>query len=170
MSASCRPSSVSSPRKAFAWRLTPMWWIRAVIHEYIMRSWSLVKMGTTANQKKLFFNLQRAKSQISAFDEGDLRPIKSKKIAERLGVVGTGRRRHEPADGWRRLAQLPRARRTARANGRTGSSMKPRARKSTLIEREEASNRLDASANRARRRSIRAAPHFRRRGGLPTIR
>ena len=50
-----------------------MWWIRASIQEYILRSWSLVKMGTTASQKKLFFNLRKAKSRISALDEGDLR-------------------------------------------------------------------------------------------------
>jgi RNA polymerase sigma-32 factor len=76
------------PEKGFRLATYAVWWIRAVIHEYIMRSWSLVKMGTTANQKKLFFNLRRAKSQISAFDEGDLRPDQVEKIAERLGVVG----------------------------------------------------------------------------------
>jgi RNA polymerase sigma-32 factor len=63
-----------------------MWWIRASIQEYILRSWSLVKMGTTASQKKLFFNLRRAKSQISALDEGDMRPDQVKTIAHRLGV------------------------------------------------------------------------------------
>jgi RNA polymerase sigma-32 factor len=63
-----------------------MWWIRAAIQEYILRSWSLVKMGTTASQKKLLFNLRRAKSQISALDEGDLRPDQVKKIAKSLGV------------------------------------------------------------------------------------
>jgi RNA polymerase sigma-32 factor len=63
-----------------------MWWIKAAIQEYILRSWSLVKMGTTANQKKLFFNLRKAKSQISALDEGDLRPDQVKQIATKLGV------------------------------------------------------------------------------------
>jgi RNA polymerase sigma-32 factor len=63
-----------------------MWWIKAAIQEYILRSWSLVKMGTTANQKKLFFNLRKAKSKISALDEGDLRPDQVKLIAKRLGV------------------------------------------------------------------------------------
>jgi RNA polymerase sigma-32 factor len=63
-----------------------MWWIKAVIKEYILRSWSLVKMGTTANQKKLFFNLRKAKSRISALEEGDLRPDQVKLIAKRLGV------------------------------------------------------------------------------------
>jgi RNA polymerase sigma-32 factor len=63
-----------------------IWWIRASIQEYILRSWSLVKMGTTASQKKLFFNLRKAKSQISALDEGDLRPDQVATIATRLGV------------------------------------------------------------------------------------
>jgi RNA polymerase sigma-32 factor len=63
-----------------------MWWIKAAIQEYILRSWSLVKMGTTANQKRLFFNLRKAKSQISALDEGDLRPDQVKQIAEKLNV------------------------------------------------------------------------------------
>ena len=98
------------PERGFRLATYAVWWIRALIHEYIMRSWSLVKMGTTANQKKLFFKLRRAKSQISAFDEGDLRPDQVEKIAERLGVTRTGCRRHEPADGGRRLAQLPHAR------------------------------------------------------------
>jgi RNA polymerase sigma-32 factor len=64
-----------------------MWWIRASIQEYILRSWSLVKMGTTANQKKLFFNLRKAKSKINALDEGDLRPDQTQIIAKRLGVT-----------------------------------------------------------------------------------
>jgi RNA polymerase sigma-32 factor len=64
-----------------------MWWIKAAIQEYILRSWSLVKMGTTANQKKLFFNLRKAKSRISALDEGDMRPDQVKLIAKRLGVT-----------------------------------------------------------------------------------
>jgi RNA polymerase sigma-32 factor len=64
-----------------------MWWIKAAIQEYILRSWSLVKMGTTANQKKLFFNLRKAKSRISALEEGDLRPDQVQIIAKRLGVT-----------------------------------------------------------------------------------
>jgi RNA polymerase sigma-32 factor len=64
-----------------------MWWIKAAIQEYILRSWSLVKMGTTANQKKLFFNLRKAKSKISALEEGDLRPEQVQIIAKRLGVT-----------------------------------------------------------------------------------
>jgi RNA polymerase sigma-32 factor len=64
-----------------------MWWIRASIQEYILRSWSLVKLGTTAAQKKLFFNLRRIKGEINALEEGDLRPEQVEKIATRLGVT-----------------------------------------------------------------------------------
>src|SRR5690242_17869540 len=74
------------PEKGFRLATYAMWWIKASIQEYILRSWSLVKMGTTANQKKLFFNLRKAKSRISALDEGDMRPDQVKIIAKRLGV------------------------------------------------------------------------------------
>jgi RNA polymerase sigma-32 factor len=74
------------PDKGFRLATYAMWWIRASIQEYILRSWSLVKMGTTANQKKLFFNLRKAKSKISALQEGDLRPEQVELIAKRLGV------------------------------------------------------------------------------------
>jgi len=74
------------PDKGFRLATYAMWWIKASIQEYILRSWSLVKMGTTANQKKLFFNLRKAKSKISALDEGDLRPEQVKQIAVKLGV------------------------------------------------------------------------------------
>jgi RNA polymerase sigma-32 factor len=66
-----------------------VWWIKAAIQEYILRSWSLVKLGTTANQKKVFFNLRKAKSKISILDEGDMRPDQVKLIAKRLGVTET---------------------------------------------------------------------------------
>ncbi len=75
------------PEKGFRLATYAMWWIKAAIQEYILRSWSLVKMGTTANQKKLFFNLRKAKSKISALEEGDLRPDQVKLIAQRLGVT-----------------------------------------------------------------------------------
>jgi RNA polymerase sigma-32 factor len=73
--------------KGFRLATYAMWWIRAAIQEYILRSWSLVKMGTTANQKKLFFNLRKAKSQISALEDGDMRPDQVKHIATKLGVT-----------------------------------------------------------------------------------
>jgi RNA polymerase sigma-32 factor len=74
------------PDKGFRLATYAMWWIRASIQEYILRSWSLVKMGTTASQKKLFFNLRKVKSQISALEDGDLKPEHVKTIAHRLGV------------------------------------------------------------------------------------
>jgi RNA polymerase sigma-32 factor len=77
------------PEKGFRLATYAMWWIKASIQEYILRSWSLVKMGTTANQKKLFFNLRKAKSKISALEEGDLHPDQVKTIAKRLGVTET---------------------------------------------------------------------------------
>jgi RNA polymerase sigma-32 factor len=75
------------PDKGFRLATYAMWWIRAAIQEYILRSWSLVKMGTTANQKKLFFNLRKAKSKIAALQEGDLRPDQVQIIAKRLGIT-----------------------------------------------------------------------------------
>src|SRR5262245_55054553 len=75
------------PDKGFRLATYAMWWIKAAIQEYILRSWSLLKMGTTANQKKLFFTLRKAKSKISALEEGDLRPDQVKLIAKRLGVT-----------------------------------------------------------------------------------
>jgi RNA polymerase sigma-32 factor len=77
------------PEKGFRLTTYAMWWIKAAIQEYILRSWSLVKMGTTANQRKLFFNLRKAKSKISALDEGDMRPDQVKLIAKQLGVTET---------------------------------------------------------------------------------
>ena len=75
------------PEKGFRLATYAMWWIRAAIQEYILRSWSLVKIGTTAAQKKLFFNLRKAKGQIKAIEEGDLRPEQVKQIATKLGVT-----------------------------------------------------------------------------------
>ena len=77
------------PEKGFRLATYAMWWIRASIQEYILRSWSLVKMGTTAAQKKLFFNLRRMKSQMQALEEGDLKPEQVEAIATKLGVITT---------------------------------------------------------------------------------
>jgi RNA polymerase sigma-32 factor len=75
------------PEKGFRLTTYAMWWIKSAIQEYIMRSWSLVKLGTSANQRKLYFNLRKDKSHISALEEGDLRPDQVKLIAKRLGVT-----------------------------------------------------------------------------------
>ena len=74
------------PERGFRLATYAMWWIRAAIQEYILRSWSLVKLGTTAAQKKLFFNLRRVKGQIEALEEGDMHPDQVQNIARRLGV------------------------------------------------------------------------------------
>jgi RNA polymerase sigma-32 factor len=75
------------PDKGFRLATYAKWWIPAAIQDYILRSWSLVKIGTTANQRKLFFNLRKVKSRISALEDGDLHPDQAKLIAKRLGVT-----------------------------------------------------------------------------------
>ena len=77
------------PDRGFRLATYAMWWIRAAIQEYVLRSWSMVKMGTTAAQKKLFFNLRKAKSNIGAIEEGDLTPEHTEKLADQLGVTET---------------------------------------------------------------------------------
>ena len=92
------------PEKGFRLATYAMWWIKAAIQEYILRSWSLVKMGTTANQKKLFFNLRKAKSKISALEEGDLRPdqVQHRQTSRR---DRTGRGRRESPPRWRHVTR-----------------------------------------------------------------
>jgi len=75
------------PERGFRFSTYAVWWIKSAIQEYILRSWSLVRMGTTANHRKLFFNLRKAKSRISALDEGDMRPDQVKLIAKQLSVT-----------------------------------------------------------------------------------
>jgi RNA polymerase sigma-32 factor len=87
------------PDKGFRLATYAMWWIRASIQEYVLRSWSMVKMGTTAAQKKLFFNLRKAKSNIGAIEEGDLTPAHTAKLADQLGVT-----EHEVTEMNRRLS------------------------------------------------------------------
>lgn len=87
------------PDRGFRLSTYAMWWIRAAIQEYILHSWSMVKMGTTAAQKKLFFNLRRLKGQMEAYEEGDLTPEHVEKISERLGVP-----EHEVVNMNRRLS------------------------------------------------------------------
>jgi RNA polymerase sigma-32 factor len=77
------------PDKGFRLATYATWWIKAAIQEYILRSWSLVRMGTTANQKKMFFNLRKVKTKISVLDEGDMRPDQVQIIARRLGATQT---------------------------------------------------------------------------------
>src|SRR5438876_4861424 len=110
------------PEKGFRFATYAMWWIKAAIQEYILRSWSLVKLGTTANQKKLFFNLRKAQSKISILDDGDMRLDQVKIIARRIGVTETDviyMNRRLGGDASLQRAH-PRGRRCRRLAGRAG--------------------------------------------------
>jgi RNA polymerase sigma-32 factor len=132
------------PEKGFRLATYAMWWIKAAIQEYILRSWSLVKMGTTANQKKLFFNLRKAKSKISALDEGDMRPDQVKLIAKRLGVT-----EQDVVDMNRRLGGDASLNAPIRDDGESGEWMDwlvddSASQESLLAASEESENRHDA--------------------------
>src|SRR6201747_1988423 len=132
------------PDKGFRLATYAMWWIKASIQEYILRSWSLVKMGTTANQKKLFFNLRKAKSKISALEEGDLRPDQVKIIAKRLGVT-----EQDVVDMNRRLGGDMSLNAPIREEGDSGEWQDwlvddSASQESRLVESEEADNRKKA--------------------------
>src|SRR5438445_6292325 len=135
------------PDKGFRLATYATWWIKAAIQEYILRSWSLVKMGTTANQKKLFFNLRKAKSKISAFDEGDMRPDQVKLIARQLGVTET-----DVINMNRRLGGDASLHATIRADGDSGEWQdylvdESPGQETTLAASEEFNNRRKALAD-----------------------
>ncbi|MEE1612729.1 RNA polymerase sigma factor RpoH [Microvirga sp. CF3016] len=133
------------PDKGFRLATYAMWWIKAAIQEYILRSWSLVKMGTTANQKKLFFNLRKAKGRISAFEEGDLRPDQVKQIATQLGVT-----EQDVVDMNRRLGGDASLNAPLRDEGEGGGEWQDwlvdsgQSQEQVLVEEEEGQNRLAA--------------------------
>jgi RNA polymerase sigma-32 factor len=131
------------PDKGFKLATYAMWWIRASIQEYILRSWSLVKMGTTASQKKLFFNLRKAKSRISALDEGDMRDDQVAVIATRLGVP-----KQEVIDMNRRLSGDASLNSPLREEGegewQDWLVDDSASQESALVDREEANTRLGA--------------------------
>ncbi len=133
------------PEKGFRLATYAMWWIRASIQEYILRSWSLVKMGTTANQKKLFFNLRKAKSQISALEDGDLRPDQVTHIATRLGVT-----EQDVVDMNRRMSGDASLNAPLRAEGEGGGEWQDwlvddsASQENILVEQEESDNRMVA--------------------------
>jgi RNA polymerase sigma-32 factor len=133
------------PDKGFRLATYAMWWIKAAIQEYILRSWSLVKMGTTANQKKLFFNLRKAKGRISAFEEGDLHPDHVKQIATQLGVT-----EQDVVDMNRRLGGDASLNAPLRDEGEGGGEWQDwlvdsgQSQEQVLVEEEEGQNRLTA--------------------------
>src|SRR5260370_164152 len=132
------------PEKGFRFATYAVWWIKAAIQEYLLRSWSLVKMGTTANQKKLFFNLRRAKSKIYALEEGDLSPDQVQIIAKRLGVT-----EQDVVDMNRRLGGDVSLNAPIREDGDSGEWQdwlvdESSSQESRLVESEESDNRRKA--------------------------
>ena len=158
------------PEKGFRLSTYAMWWIRAAIQEYILRSWSLVKLGTTSAQKKLFFNLRKAKNRIGALEEGDLRPENVARIANDLGVtedeVTSMNRRMAGGDASLNVmvgqdgdSSTPVAG-LARGRGRRPGRRHRRARRARDAPRD--AGRIDGRAQRARGRHPDAPPPGRR--------
>ncbi len=158
------------PDKGFRLATYAMWWIKAAIQEYILRSWSLVKMGTTANQKKLFFNLRKAKSKISALRRAICGPIRSAQIAKRLGVT-----EKDVVDMNRRLGGDASLNAPIRDDGDSGEwqdwlADDSAGQEEMLAESEELDNRRAALEPRARPCSTTANAASSRRAVWPTIR